>query len=428
MLAKGTILKNWVLGDKLGSGACSDVYVVTPKENSAETYAMKLSPIPPPSKKKTHAARSADALYAEHLLYVNTLQGLEGIPALPATGAYGEDKGYRFLVLERLGRTLEQVKTTHGGKLPEGTVSRLGLNILSILRQLHARKLLFVDVKPDNFMLSRGREDQVYCVDFGIAERYLLVTGAHKPHKMGPVVGTPTFSSVHCHLGNTPARRDDIEAMLYVCLYLIRGDLPWQAATSDAAGAQLKYKCDPDELCAGLAVGWKTMLRRIQECAFDQEPDYAYFETTLKQIARSTPLHGPYQWGEEVAVKPTKRSGTTSTNATRRSKPSKKAAEQESPLPNGAVHETASEVSKTGGTKRKQPSSNRASRAPAKRTPASQEIDDGGAMPSLSKTKEKKSSIKKAPVRATVTPSGAAATPAPTSGRHTRSTARTKLQ
>ncbi|RHY31674.1 hypothetical protein DYB32_003257 [Aphanomyces invadans] len=94
---------------------------------------MKLSPIPPPSKKKTHAARSADALYAEHLLYVNTLQGLEGIPALPATGAYGEDKGYRFLVLERLGRTLEQVKTAHGGKLPEGTVSRLGLNIVRLL-------------------------------------------------------------------------------------------------------------------------------------------------------------------------------------------------------------------------------------------------------------------------------------------------------
>ncbi|KAF0714327.1 hypothetical protein AaE_011598, partial [Aphanomyces astaci] len=162
MLAKGTILKNWVVGDKLGSGACSDVYAVTSKSNSAESFAMKLSPIPPPSKskKKTHAARSADALYAEHLLYVNTLQGIPGIPALPTTGAYGEDKGYRFLVIQRLGRTLEQVKTANGGTLPESTVARLGLEILSTLRHLHARKLLFVDVKPDNFMLSRDVEDQ----------------------------------------------------------------------------------------------------------------------------------------------------------------------------------------------------------------------------------------------------------------------------
>ncbi|RHZ19885.1 hypothetical protein DYB31_004075 [Aphanomyces astaci] len=224
MLAKGTILKNWVVGDKLGSGACSDVYAVTSKSNSSESFAMKLSPIPPPSKskKKTHAARSADALYAEHLLYVNTLQGIPGIPALPTTGAYGEDKGYRFLVIQRLGRTLEQVKTANGGTLPESTVARLGLEI-------------------------------VYCVDFGIAERYILVTGAHKPYKTGAVVGTPTFSSVHCHGGATPSRRDDLEALLYVCLYLIRGDLPWQSASSDAEGARIKAECDPDHLCASLA-------------------------------------------------------------------------------------------------------------------------------------------------------------------------------
>ncbi|RHY92528.1 hypothetical protein DYB35_006704 [Aphanomyces astaci] len=226
MLAKGTILKNWVVGDKLGSGACSDVYAVTSKSNSAESFAMKLSPIPPPSKskKKTHAARSADALYAEHLLYVNTLQGIPGIPALPTSGAYGEDKGYRFLVIQRLGRTLEQVKTANGGTLPESTVARLGLEI-------------------------------VYCVDFGIAERYNLVTGAHKPYKTGAVVGTPTFSSVHCHGGATPSRRDDLEALLYVCLYLIRGDLPWQSATSDAEGARVKAECDPNHLCASLAGG-----------------------------------------------------------------------------------------------------------------------------------------------------------------------------
>ncbi len=50
-----------------------------------------------------------------------------------------------------------------------------------------------------------------------------------------------------------PTRRDDIEALLYVCLYLIRGDLPWQKASSDAEGARLKGECDGDELCASLA-------------------------------------------------------------------------------------------------------------------------------------------------------------------------------
>ncbi|RLO01086.1 hypothetical protein DYB28_005176 [Aphanomyces astaci] len=206
MLAKGTILKNWVVGDKLGSGACSDVYAVTSKSNSAESFAMKLSPIPPPSKskKKTHAARSADALYAEHLLYVNTLQGIPGIPALPTTGAYGEDKGYRFLVIQRLG----PVHFGHGG--PQAVQNWRG-----------------------------GRHPHVFKRPLPLRRQY----DNPPPRLFVVVMMTPL----------APSRRDDLEALLYVCLYLIRGDLPWQSASSDAEGARIKAECDPDHLCASLA-------------------------------------------------------------------------------------------------------------------------------------------------------------------------------
>ncbi|KAF0689045.1 Aste57867_19460 [Aphanomyces stellatus] len=310
MLAKGTILKQWVLGEKLGSGACSDVYVVssTSGHGSSETFAMKISAVPPVAagnkrKKKTHADRSADALYAEHLLYVNTLQGHPGIPSLPPSGAYGEDKGYRFLVLQRLGRTLEQVKASCGGSLPEKSVARLGLEILGILRHLHSRKLLFVDVKPENFMMERNQETQVYCVDFGIAERYLLVTGAHKPYKVGGVVGTPSFLSLNCHNGSTPSRRDDIEALLYVCLYLIRGDLPWQSAQSDADGARAKAATPLTDLCASFSDDWVAMINEVRACKFEDEPDYGFFEANLKRIAGSTALSGVYKWDGEPNTK-----------------------------------------------------------------------------------------------------------------------------
>lgn len=43
-------------------------------------------------RKKTPAERNADALYAEHLLYQSHLRDHPGLPALPATGAYGEDQ------------------------------------------------------------------------------------------------------------------------------------------------------------------------------------------------------------------------------------------------------------------------------------------------------------------------------------------------
>ncbi|EQC30607.1 CK1/CK1 protein kinase [Saprolegnia diclina VS20] len=323
-LKKGLQLKQWVLGEKLGSGACSDVYEVAPlKGNGGQRYAMKVSPIPAPTvgkkkRKKTHADRSADALYAEHLLYVNSLAGHAGIPTLPATGAYGEDKGYRFLVLERLGRTLEDVKVAHG-RLPEISVARLGLEIMAILQHIHSKRLLFVDVKPENFMLNTAPETTVYCVDFGIAERFLLVTGAHKPFKTGGVVGTPTFLSVNCHEGSTPSRRDDIEALLYVCLYLVRGDLPWQGAASDQDGARLKRATALPDLCRGLSPEWSKLVTLIRACGFEDAPDYAAIEDGLARICGSTSRTGTYAWGAHTTA-----AATTTASAKGRPSPAKK--------------------------------------------------------------------------------------------------------
>jgi hypothetical protein len=112
-------------------------FVVKPlSKNSssiAKEFVMKLSPIPVianknKKKKKTPAERNADALYAEHLIYQNFLRGVDGFAELP-TGAYGEDKGYRFLVIERLGKTLDDIHKEKG-PIPSKTAARLGLEIV----------------------------------------------------------------------------------------------------------------------------------------------------------------------------------------------------------------------------------------------------------------------------------------------------------
>jgi serine/threonine protein kinase len=66
---------------------------------------------------------------------------------------------------------------------------------------MHVNNILYVDVKPENFMLDRETESRVYCVDFGISDRYVAATGKHKELKIGTVVGTPTFLSLNCHSG-----------------------------------------------------------------------------------------------------------------------------------------------------------------------------------------------------------------------------------
>lgn len=36
------------------------------------------------------------------------------------------------------------------------------------------------------------------------------------------------YASVHAHLGRTASRRDDLESLAYMLVFLQRGRLPWQ--------------------------------------------------------------------------------------------------------------------------------------------------------------------------------------------------------
>ena len=81
------------------------------------------------------------------------------------------------------------------------------------------------------------RKNTVYIIDFGLSKRYKdLKTGLHISYKDGKTLtGTARYASINTHLGIgnifsyiEQSRRDDLEALAYVIIYLFRGELPWQ--------------------------------------------------------------------------------------------------------------------------------------------------------------------------------------------------------
>ena len=62
-------------------------------------------------------------------------------------------------------------------------------------RELHAKKFLFVDVKPDNFMMKGNK---LFFVDYGIIEKYIdITTGRHRELNPQAILqGTPAYSSL----------------------------------------------------------------------------------------------------------------------------------------------------------------------------------------------------------------------------------------
>lgn len=78
-------------------------------------------------------------------------------------------------------------------------------------------------------------------IDLGLSKKFRdPQTGIHIPQTTKlSLTGTARYASINAHLGfcnnalkltmNTEqSRRDDLESVMYVLIYLIKGELPWQ--------------------------------------------------------------------------------------------------------------------------------------------------------------------------------------------------------
>jgi len=111
--------------------------------------------------------------------------------------------------------------------------------------------------------MGLGKDSKkVFIVDFGLSKRYrdtgtkLLV-----PYREATsLVGTIRYSSINSHLGIAQSRRDDLESIMYVLIYFIKGELPWQGLgdennnkhEKDHLLLNSKLKMDINELCESL--------------------------------------------------------------------------------------------------------------------------------------------------------------------------------
>lgn len=112
--------------------------------------------------------------------------------------------------------------------------------MLNILENIHlkyvnmlSRSILHRDIKPENILTGRDNDSNLYLVDFGISKFYRDKKGRHMYNKMRfyisnfcdkkPFLGTSRYASLNAHKGHELSRRDDIESLGYVLVYLLKG-------------------------------------------------------------------------------------------------------------------------------------------------------------------------------------------------------------
>ena len=139
-----------------------------------------------------------------------------------------------FMIMEFLGPSLSDLFHFKNKKFCLTTVLLIGIQMLQRIEFIHEKGFIHRDIKPENFVVGLNeKSNTVFLIDFGLSKRYKEKnSGQHIPYRENRyLTGTARYASLNAHLGVEQSRRDDIESIGYVLVYLILGKLPWQSKT-----------------------------------------------------------------------------------------------------------------------------------------------------------------------------------------------------
>jgi serine/threonine-protein kinase len=219
-MAAGTLSGRYELGDRLGSGGMSNVYLATDL-TLERTVAVKILAEHLSDDERFVARFRREALAVAKLIHPNIVQVYDT----------GIDEGRHYIVMEYVdGRSGAQILQRQGPIGPE-TAAEAGIQACAGLDYAHRRGIIHRDVKPGNLMIVggpvAGGPMTVKLTDFGIA-RALAQT---RITQVGSVVGTAAYLAPEQVRGEEATPATDVYALGVVLYQFLTGRLPYEGST-----------------------------------------------------------------------------------------------------------------------------------------------------------------------------------------------------
>lgn len=237
---------------------------------------------------------------------LSLLSDVRGVPKLYWAGSKGP---VDVMVISLLGKDLTSYLKIFK-KFSLKTVIMLGDQLITILESVHNRGVVHRDLKPENILMGKGEHNnQTYLVDFGISKVYRDSNGVHIPYRdKKSFIGTTRYASLSAHDGIEISRKDDLESLLYVLIFLAKGGLPWQnlKVTENEKTrkvGEMKMKMSAEDLCKDLPEEFVKFLNYVKNLSFKQNPDYAFLKGLFNKIAENNNFKMDYIWDWGLPIK-----------------------------------------------------------------------------------------------------------------------------
>ena len=196
--------------------------------------------------------------------------------------------------MDLLGHNLEELMKHNSSKrFSLKSVLMIADQMLTRLNNLHDKDYIHRDLKPENCVIGlEEKENIVFLIDFGLSRKYRdSRTNEHIPYKEGKsILGTVRYISIYTHFGIEQSRRDDIESLGYILVYLAKGILPWQGQKAKTKKEKYKIIMDkklefkPEMLCHGLPDEFRQFFEYIRGVQFTEKPDYSFLHGLFNKI------------------------------------------------------------------------------------------------------------------------------------------------
>ena len=154
-------------------------------------------------------------------------------------------------------------------------IKNIGCQMIDIITYIHNMKIIHRDIKPENFLMSNGK---IKLIDFGFAKKYF--DDNHIPFKkINDIIGTPNYISLNIHNLVEPSRRDDLESLIYILLYLDQ-NIPWK----NVSILEKKNMKENFNNLKYIPLIFHDLLNLCRKLDFQEQPNYNLFKNFLNNV------------------------------------------------------------------------------------------------------------------------------------------------